>query len=185
MAGNFRIDDGGSVLRAEIGLRAIAGRKDNVSKLVRGAARSAAFTMKALAPVGKTGGLVRRIDWTDAEYRPGGLGGGGTWVARAGVRVGDPYPSNVFSGTGIYGPRGQEIRARPGNIMVIEGYKPRDFDRSKRNPILGKPRAGPIFTRTIKGQRAQQDWFRAGIERAQAHVAFYYGEIFERDSDVL
>lgn len=178
MAGNIEIKVDGT-MNAEIGLRGIAGKRDNVKKLVEQAAVAASTAMYARAPRGRTLGLSRRIDWQRAEFRPGGSGGGGTWVARAGVTAGDPYPTHVFRGTGIYGPEGQPITARTGNVMVIDNYKQRDMDFSRNFPVLRKPRPGPIFTRSIKGQKPQREWFIAGQETAEWYLATYYHRIFE------
>lgn len=178
MAGNLEIKEDGS-MRALIGLRAIEGKKHQVRHLVNDAAKAASSVMWTLAPQGKTGNLRRRIDWDRAEYRPGGAGGGGQWVATAGVRAGDPYPSYVFRGTGLFGPTQSRITARPGNVMVIDGYKQRDLDFSRKNPVLRKARPGPIFTRSIKGQRPQTEWIEKAQDTAEWYIRTYRYKIFE------
>ncbi len=179
MAGNFEVDIQGDV-KAVARLRGM-GKPDQMRKLVEDAAKAAASKMYVEAPVGKTGGLKRRIDWSHAFFHPGGAGGGGYWEAHAGVTAGDPYPTHVFHGTGIYGPTGERIKPATGNVMVLYGLeKSREFDFSKNNVVLGKPRIGPIYTRSIKGQRPQQHWVEAGQDTADWYVKTYYHRIFER-----
>lgn len=190
MAGNFEIDEDGLV-KAEIGIRGILGRKDRVVNLVNRAAVAAAISMKAQAPHGKTGAFARAIEKTRPEFRPGGAGGGGTWVAVVGVTrtpettdaQGFSYPTNVFQGTGIYGPRGSFIKTAPGNVMVIENYKARDIDRG-RGIVLGgrtgrlNARPGTIFTHQVIGQRPQRDWYDAGRDRARLIISSNFHRIF-------
>lgn len=187
MAGNFEIDEHG-LLKAQIGIRAIAGRGDRIRHLVTRAARNAAITMKVKAPNNSphksTGGFSRAIDHTRAEFRPGGVGGGGTWVALAGATrtadtvdaSGHSYVTNVFQGTGLYGRRGSYIKAKPGNVMVIAGYKTRDWDRSKGRMHKGK--TGIIFTKWTQGQRPQREWFDAGVDRANMLIASNLHRVF-------
>ncbi len=195
MAGNFEIDEDGLV-KAQIGIRAKLGYKDRVKHLVNRAARAAEVTMKAQAPHGKTGGFVRAINKTQPHFRPGGAGGGGAWVAVVGVTRtpetttsdGHSYPTHVFQGTGVFGPRGSFIKTAPGNVMIIEDFKARDIDRGagkvlggrtghlKARHLAGRP--GVIFTHWVEGQRPQRDWYDAGRNRAQIVISSNYHRIF-------
>lgn len=196
MAGNFEMEESG-MLKADIGIRAVLGRKDRIQHLVNRAARSAEVTMKLNVPR-KSGAMGRAIDRTRAHYVPGGAGGGGTWVAIVGVTetpatraggnqfspgVGSHYPSMVFHGTGVYGPRGRAIKTAPGNVMVIEDYKARDIDRGKGIVLGGKTgrlnaRPGIIFTHQVLGQRPQQEWFHEGRRRAELIIASNLHRVF-------
>jgi len=193
MAGNFEIEEHG-LLKAEIGIRGHLGYKDRVQHLVNRAARSAELSMKLHVPDGpltkSTGGMRRAIGRERARFLPGGAGGGGTWVAVVGVqrtaettKDGHSYPSNVFHGTGVYGPKGTAIKTQPGNVMVIEGYKARDIDRGSGRVLGGRSghlgaRPGVIFTHQVLGQRPQQDWFFDARDRAQVIIASNLHRVF-------
>lgn len=193
MAGNFEIDEHGA-LEAEIGIRGHLGYKDRVQHLVNRAARSAEIHMKLHVPHGpltkSTGGMRRAIGRQDTRFRPGGAGGGGTWVAIVGVERtpetttdGFSYPSNVFHGTGLYGPHGRAIKTAPGNVMKIEGYKARDIDRGTGKVLGGRTgrlhaRPGVIWTHQVMGQRPQQAWFHDGVDRAQLVIASNLHRVF-------
>lgn len=188
-AGNFEIDEHGLV-KAEIGIRAHAGYKDRVKHLLNRAARAAEVTMKLTAPDGprhkSTGGFERAIGRERAEFRFGGAGGGGSYVAIVGVqrtaetiKGGYSYPTNVFQGTGIYGPKGTVIKAAPGNVMRIENYKTRDVDLFKGKVLSHvNKEPGVIFTKTVKGQPPQRAWYEAGRERARLIISSNQHRIF-------
>lgn len=168
MAGNF--DMTVDTLDAVAKIKGDAERlKHRSIKIVEEAAKEAAHTMRLFVPrsqAGKPGSIYSRISWDRAEYHPGGEGGGGYWVANAGVR-GVANRQNpeydpallVYYGTGLFGPRrhlieGKSIgRKRAGNILVFE-------DGGKT-----------IFTHHVKGQPPQRIWVISAQRRANAVVA--------------
>ena len=108
---------------------------------LEGMGNYAVYWLRLYAPIGETGGILRRIGHTKARWRPGGAGGGGEWEVIAGVRrtPEGPYPLYVSGGTGRYRPIAPDyIRARPGKVMTFE----------KR----GEPRRFKTYS---KGQRSQ------------------------------
>lgn len=175
MAGNFYLTMDGNI-RILSKLRGVEGMRDEIKDIVEGAAQRSAQTMQRHAPKGKTGGLYRRIGWTHARWHPGGAGGGGYWEADSGVGPGDPYPTHVFHGTGIYGESGEYIRARTGNVMVIDGFKPRDMIGGKASHI----RPGPIFTKYIKGQKPQTDWVFFAQRSAHNYVGYHLANMLAK-----
>ena len=195
MPGNFEIDEDGLV-KAEIGIRGILGRKDRVVHLVNRAGRAAEVTMKLYAPEGNTGAFKRSIGKSLPEFRPGGAGGGGVWTVVVGVqdtpeirdRHGYAYPTNVFQGTGVFGPRGHWIKTEPGNVMVIkdwrgENLRARDVDRGTGSVLGGRrgrlvARTGTIFTHQVEGQMPQREWYDAGRDRAQMVISSNFHRIF-------
>lgn len=205
MAGNFEIHETG-LLQAQVGIRGILGRKDRVKHLLNRAARSAEATMKIAAPR-RSGAMARSIAKSDPQFRPGGAGGGGTWVVMVGVTetletrsrqfgglhrrgpekfgpgTASHYPTMVFHGTGVYGPKGRAIKTEPGNVMVIEDYKARDVDRGRGIVLGGRTgrlaaRPGIIYTHQVLGQRPQQEWFHEGRRRAELVIASNLHRVF-------
>ena len=187
MAGNFEIDEQGLV-KAEVGIRGILGKRNRVVNLVNRAALAAMITMKAQAPEGDTGAFARAIEKTRPEFRPGGAGGGGTWVCVVGVTRtpettvdgGFSYPTNVFQGTGLFGPRGRVIKAAPGNVMVFPvkihfGRTIAAISAGARGRVA-KP--GVVFAKTVRGQQAQTDWYDAGRDRAQLIISSNLHRVF-------
>lgn len=165
MAGNFTIEVNGtaSVVARLKGDVAVA--KEFARNLTTKAATEGARTMRFLAPRGAGDThlgydtLESRISSTNAVWHPGGVGGGGYYEAKAGVRRSPRFPdpkrdpaSWVYEGTGLYGPRHRMIVARAGNFMVFK-WQGRWF-----------------FMREIKGQEPQTLWVSAARERANAYV---------------
>lgn len=194
MAGNFEIDEDGLV-KARIGIRGIRGRRDRVVHLVNRAGIAAYATMKIEAPAGKTGAFRRSIDKTRPHFLPGGAGGGGTWTVVVGTtatpdtRAGRGfYPTNVFQGTGVFGPAGVGIKTAPGNVMVIKdwrkaGFRDRDVDRGTGTVLGGRSgrltgRPGIIFTHHVEGQRPQRDWYDHARDRAETIISSNMHRIF-------
>jgi hypothetical protein len=199
MPGNFELEEDG-LLKANIGIRAVVGRSDRIQHLVTRAAIAAELTMKANAPHGKTGAFIRSIERSKPFFRPGGPGGGGSYIAVVGVTEtpetrskskhlspgrASHYPTMVFHGTGIYGPQGRVIKTAPGNVMRIEGFKARDIDTAKG--IIGggtfltgriKPFSGILYTHQVLGQRPQQEWFHEGRRRAELIISSNLHRVF-------
>lgn len=166
MAGNFEITTHG-VATVVGSIKADAERVKGESKrIATRAAEEAAATMRFLVPKGTSDmfmgydTLESRISSTPAVYQPGGAGGGGTWVAKAGVRESPRFPDPkrdpaywVYEGTGLFGPHRTEILPRSGNFMVF------------------KSKGRWVFTDVVKGQEPQRLWVSAAQDRANAVVA--------------
>jgi hypothetical protein len=56
-------------------------------ELLENLSSNAASWIRIYAPRGETGALLRHVDHTGPQWRPGGLGGGGSWEASAGVKT--------------------------------------------------------------------------------------------------
>jgi hypothetical protein len=191
MAGNLEIDEDGLV-KAAVGIRGVVGRADRVKHLVNRAAAAAEITMRANVPNEKTaeptGGFERAIGRERAEFRPGGAGGGGSWTAVVGVqrtaettRNGYSYPTNVFQGTGIYGPRGRAIKASPGNLMIFPVKT--HFGNTINSIVTGGQRGyvstkGVIKTTEVLGQKPQREWYDQGIDRARLIISSNLHRVF-------
>lgn len=181
MAGNFEIDVQGTTA-VVVALKADTERAKRLSKsIVVQAAREAEKTMRSLAPEGEpeegqatTHETIKERVTSDrmAVYSPGGVGGGGNWTARAGVRRSARWPdeshdpaSLVFEGTGLYGKTPHMIESRAGNLMVFK-YEGRWFR-----------------LRQMKGQEPQTDWVTRSQDRANAAVkagVAYFAEKMRR-----
>lgn len=172
MAGNFEIivDD----TRSLAAVKAVESRGKLFSQFIADkAAAEASKTMRFLVPRGRDSAgdgepetVFERIGWTKAVYHPGGAGGGGQWIAAAGVRRSPLHPDPdrdpavlIIRGTGIHGPHGTPIIPRSGNFLVFEwkGQK--------------------IFTKHAKGQEPNRLWVDAAQERANAVVASAIAEM--------
>jgi hypothetical protein len=65
--------------------------------------------------------------------------------------------------------------------MKIEGYKARDLDRGiplggKRGAFGNSP--GIIYTKEVRGQRPQREWYDAGRDRAQLVISSNLHRVF-------
>jgi hypothetical protein len=173
MAGNFEIDVNGDV-KAEVGIRAIQGRRDKIETLIYRAARAGAEEMRQTVP-NRKGGMERSIRAEFPRFLPGGAGGGGTWQASFGptrtaetVRDGWAYPTNVFRGTGLYGPRDRYIRPTRKRAMRFDGA------------YYG--RKGWIFAKYIRGQKPNRLWYDLGVARANSYVSRNLHRVFKDET---
>lgn len=172
MAGNFSIEVSGTATVAAR-VRGDAERAKEASRAIATkAVKEAATTMRFLAPRSSEDNmfigydtLASRINWSRAIYKPGGAGGGGAWVAKAGVRRSPRFTNPlddpavyVYEGTGLFGPFHRVITSRAGNFMVFK-YKGRW-----------------IITDQVKGQEPQRLWVDAAQDRANAVVAEWLGK---------
>jgi hypothetical protein len=165
MSGNFEIvvEDHMAVAK----LRGDADRaKEWSQRVVTKASHEAAKVMRFLVPRGTSDMFIgydtleSRIDSSKAIWHPGGLGGGGEWEAKAGVRRSPRYPNPmedpaayVYEGTGLFGPFKRLIVPRSGNFLAFKWH------------------GRMVFTKYVKGQEPQRTWVIAAQERANAVIA--------------
>jgi hypothetical protein len=158
-------DDSDSIPRAEIRMRAIKGDIGRqVKEIVSEAAHDAARTARMLAPRGVQGRRIGRI--RDAireepvEYRPGGPGGGGSYVARVWVDEDlAPQVEYVYAGTPREDPGGI-IRPKHGNLGGM----------SHRGVLAIVKKGEPVrFRMFTRGQRPNKAWW----DMAQRRAEFY------------
>jgi hypothetical protein len=160
---SFSIDERGgtggrtTVLRIRDDVRGIG---DFIRELILEAAHEGELTAKILAPENKTDPFRNRghtiadsIRVSERAYRPGGLGGGGSYEVEliADGRIA-PHLEYVFGGTGHHVGKGN-IKPTRGNVLVFkkqgEGYKMR-FE--------------------VKGQAPQQEWWERATETMEEHI---------------
>lgn len=167
MSGNFEIvvEEHGTIAK-------VKGTTDRLveqsKRIVEDAAEASSRTMFYFAPSSGRGAnpnqgtetLKSRISWSRARWHPGGLGGGGTWEAVAGVKRSPLHPDPmqdpatfVYEGTGLFGPLHRLIVPRSGNFLVF-------MDGARK-----------VFTKHVKGQPPKRLWVTAAQDRANAVVA--------------
>lgn len=173
MAGNFSIEVDGAT-KATVGIRAVLGRRDKIETLVFRSARAGAEEMKLRVPHRK-GGMERSIKAEFPRFHPGGAGGGGTWEASFGptrtsetVKDGWAYPSNVFQGTGLRGPRHRLITPTTRKVMRFPGS------------FYG--RKGWIFVKWTKGQNPNRLWYELGHARASQYMRRNLHRVFKDET---
>ena len=151
-----------SIARARLGLRNVSEQTNRTLKdWVREAAESGAAVMTARAPR-HHGLLASAVRVTGPDYRAGGSGGGGSWVAKIDI---DPFVAPhyrfVMFGTGIYRNDGG-----PAAPIHAKGNLPMIYEQFGRT----------WFMRSVKGQRPQREWFDEGLRTAnevmEAHARY-------------
>ena len=170
MAGNFMgMDfDGDDPMGVAIKVRGRVEYAQNALKnMAEDAARRGAEELRVGAPRGDTGGLISRIDHTDAEWNPGGAGGGGYWEAVAGVLdTGDDYPLFVFKGTGQKKQGIAEAVSVLQSIGLAGEFRAGRIYPSQGNVFPMMTISGLIFRAWHTGQEPQTQW----VENAQRMV---------------
>lgn len=154
---------------------AVRGHREEIVDAIENAGRRAAMYAFDHAPV-DTGRLRNAIYHTKAKYRPGGAGGGGTYVVEVGVHpIKAPHGMWVLEGTGIFGARRRSIYPARGRGAASVLFK-----QDAQNPYIehrrddgklrqtrgkgqfltfqkeGEPRR---FRRSVSGQPAQTEWW--------------------------
>lgn len=136
--------------------------------LVAGMANYTLYWIEFYAPEGETRYLLRHADATGVRFHPGGAGGGGEYVAVAGVKRGDSnHPLYVDQGTGIYSYTGQVIMPRRSRVMAFE-----------------KGGEETVFTRHVKGQKPQHYMYRSYLQTklyAQARIMSFGHEVLRSE----
>lgn len=169
-------------VEADIRFRTIPGMRDEIVDATNQAARMASIYAYDNAPQGETGNLRAAINFTPARYRPGGAGGGGTWVAVVGVdETRAPHANWLLHGTGVFGPRRRQIypkrsrgdattlfRSPRGGGIGPENKDPRARRKGKGATLTfqkqGEPRR---WRRSVAGQPAQDDWWEGAMNVAR------------------
>jgi hypothetical protein len=158
------------VENAQLQIRAQAnetGRK--LRRIVEDAAEFGATVMRREVPK-RTHRLERRITSTDADFRPGGAGGGGVYTAEFGF-TDDPGPERdlpfwVYHGTGVF----KDDPSFGGGLNPIFplGDQPmRYFDNGQWHVRY-----------SVRGQRPQKEWVEESYEAAAEYMDFRTASMF-------
>jgi hypothetical protein len=166
------------VENAQLSIRAQAGETGRrLRRLVEDAADFGANVMTGLAPR-RSGKLASRIGSTDADFRPGGPGGGGVYEASFGVSD-QPGPERdlpfwVYHGTGIFAEElGLEVSSVATGSLIsdIPGEAVDHVIRSTSgNEMRFRGDFGYIVTPYVLGQRPQKEWVDEAHDAASDYV---------------
>lgn len=143
---------------AVFGIRAIETEIQTVIKeILTQAVEEGERVAKSLAPRGKDSKNEGRrisdaIRVSNIEYRPGGLGGGGSYQVEL-IADGEiaPHLHDVFEGTANKGEG--KIRPAHGNVFAIE-----------------KGGEGVHFREWVHGQKPQQEWWEEATRAAESEI---------------
>ena len=148
-----------------IRFKAVRDYTDEVREATEEAGTSAVRYMKRHGPRGETGRLRRAVQKDKTSvYRPGGAGGGGNWIIRVGIDESiAPHAPHVIGGTGIHGPYGTPITARPGFVEAQQrgsfmGTPGKSAGRRKNVLMIQKRGEKPSFVHSVPGQEPQTAW---------------------------
>lgn len=133
----------------------------HIREFVNDLSEFAARILVTTVPVGKSEYLMRHVDRTAAQWRPGGAGGGGEWQGIAGIKAGSSmHPLYVDQGTGIYAGKGR-IYPRQARVLRFEKPMP-EVEYDRHGNVRGVTTVR--YRRWVRGQPGQRFLYHTWVD---------------------